>query len=318
MRNKDITTIKPVICVVGPTASGKTSLSQQLALRLNGEVVSADSMQVYKGLDIGTGKIPTNQMLVKHYGIDICNLSNPYSAALFQPYARKCFLDIDARSKRSILCGGTGLYIRSAIDDYSFVDGDQVENPTRQKYTQILENIGNQALWDMLNSKDPQSASLIHPNNSRRVIRAFELLQENTSYAIQFNNLQTLQQKVPAIFIGLQVDPLLLANRISDRVDNMFDCGLVAEVKHLLDSGFRDAITAPQAIGYKEIVACLDNGISLDVARTNIKVASRRYAKRQRTWFRKDKRIAWIDANNLEMQHLLEQIAKTKLIPEIV
>ena len=290
--------MRPVICVVGPTASGKTDVAQLLAQNLGGEVVSADSMQIYRGMDIGTGKLPEEERLVPHFGFDLVNPGEPYSAAVYQQYARECFSDIDYRGKRALLVGGTGLYVRAAIDAYDFPKGEQVDNPVREKWTAYYEENGADELWERLRERDPESASVIHPNNVRRVIRAFELLEEGTTYAIQKENLASIPQAVPAKFIGLAVDPEILNKRIEQRVDNMIECGLVCEVERLLDKGFRQGITAPQAIGYKEIVSALDGDISLDEAIEQIKTATRRYAKRQRTWFRKDTRIAWIDADS--------------------
>lgn len=290
--------MRPVICVVGPTASGKTDVAQLLAQNLGGEVVSADSMQIYRGMDIGTGKLPEEERLVPHFGFDLVNPGEPYSAAVYQQYARECFSDIDKRRKRALLVGGTGLYVRAAIDAYDFPKGEQVDNPVREKWTAYYEDNGADELWERLRERDPESASVIHPNNVRRVIRAFELLEEGTTYAIQKENLASIPQAVPAKFIGLAVDPEILNRRIERRVDNMIDGGLVSEVERLLDKGFREGITAPQAIGYKEIVSALDGDISLDEAIEQIKTATRRYAKRQRTWFRKDTRIAWIDADS--------------------
>ena len=290
--------MSPVICVVGPTASGKTDVAQLLAQNLGGEVVSADSMQIYRGMDIGTGKLPEEERLVPHFGFDLVNPGEPYSAAVYQQYARECFSDIDNREKRALLVGGTGLYVRAAIDAYDFPKGEQVDNPVREKWTAYYEENGADELWERLRERDPESASVIHPNNVRRVIRAFELLEEGTTYATQKENLATIPQAVPAKFIGLAVDPEILNRRIERRVDIMIECGLVSEVKRLLDEGFREGITAPQAIGYKEVVSALDGDISLDEAIEQIKTATRRYAKRQRTWFRKDTRITWIDANS--------------------
>ena len=292
----------PVVCVVGPTASGKTDVAQLLALENGGEIVSADSMQIYRGMDIGTGKLPEGQRLVPHYGFDLVDPGEAYSAAVYQAYARSCFRDISSRGKRPFLAGGTGLYVRAAIDAYDFPKGDQVDNPVRKRWTAFAKEHGAQALWDKLREIDPESAAVVHPNNVRRVVRAFELRTEGTTYAEQKRNLSHIPQEVPAIFLGLAVEPELLKKRIDARVDRMVEQGLVAEVEGLLASGFREGITAPQAIGYKEIVAALDGAITLDEAIAQIKQATRRYAKRQRTWFRKDKRITWINADSANAQ----------------
>lgn len=297
----------PVVCVVGPTASGKTALAQVLALKLGGEVVSADSMQIYRGMDIGTGKLPPSERLVPHHGFDLVDPGQAYSAALYQAYARKRFCDIDARGKRCVLCGGTGFYVRAAIDAYDFPKGAQEGNGLRERLNLFAEECGADALWDLLRTRDPESAAIIPPADVKRVVRAFELLEEGASYAAQRAKLTELPQLVPAVFVGLAVDPDILRKRIDARVDAMVQAGLVSEVKGLLNRGFRTGITAPQAIGYKEIVTALDGEITMDEAIERIKTATRRYAKRQRTWFRKDERIRWIDANGQDVGPLAEQ-----------
>jgi len=288
---------QPIIVIAGPTASGKSELAQAIAESIDGEIISADSMQVYRGMDIGTGKVPASDRRVPHWGLDLVDPGEPFSVALFQEYARKTAAEIDARGKRVVLCGGTGLYIRGVIDGYDYPKGNQVGNPVREKYTALLGEIGPEALWEMLREVDPASAALVHPNNTKRVIRAFELLAEGTTYAEQNANLQVIPQVIPAVFLALAVDPTLLAERIERRVDGMFDAGLVNEVKGLLDRGLRGAVTAPQAIGYKEVVAALDGECTMDEAADQIKLATRRYAKRQRSWFRADSRAQWVDAN---------------------
>lgn len=295
---------QPVICVVGPTASGKTTLAQMLAQQCSGEVVSADSMQVYSGMDIGTGKILPHEQVVPHYGIDLIDPGTPYSAALFQSYARSCFREIDEKQKRAVLCGGTGFYVRAAIDDYDFSQEESTDINLRKHYEDFLHDQGYQALWELLCARDQESAHIIPPADSKRVVRALELLEEGTTYATQRSKLATITQLVPAHFIGLSVDPAILNARIDARVDAMLEAGLVEEVKGLLEAGFREGITAPQAIGYKEIVSALDGDISLDEAIERIKIATHRYGKRQRTWFRKDKRINWISADSSDAESI--------------
>ena len=297
----------PVICIVGPTASGKSSLAQQLALVLDGEVVSADSMQVYKGMDIGTGKVLPDERKVAHHMLDLVNPGEPYSAALFQKQARACFDDIDSRGKRVLLCGGTGFYIRAAIDDYDFAEGEQTGNVVRDTYTAIAQEKGAHALWELLREHDPRSASVIPENDVKRVVRAFEMLDTGESYFERKEKLPAIEQLYPAVFIGLAVDPEKLRNRIDERVDYMVEHGLIEEVEALLDSGFREGVTAPQAIGYKEIVSALDGSVSMEDAVNEIKASTKRYAKRQRTWFRKDKRIHWIDADALNLDDMLAE-----------
>ena len=294
----------PVLCIVGPTASGKSSLAQEVSSQIDGEVVSADSMQVYRGMDIGTGKVPIHERTVPHHGLDIVDPGEPFSAALFQDYARSCFVDIESRGKRPVLCGGTGFYVRAAIDDYRFPKGDQIGNETRDSWLAFAEEHGSQMLWNELRKADPASAEIIPAADVKRVIRAFELLEEGTSYATQKANLANLAQLWPATLVGLAVDAGVLRARIDARVDAMVEEGLVEEVENLIAAGFEQAITAPQAIGYKEIVAYLHGTVSFDEAIESIKTATHRYAKRQRTWFRKDKRISWLDATEFDLERL--------------
>ena len=297
----------PVVCVVGPTASGKSDLAQRIALALDGEVVSADSMQVYRGMDIGTGKVPERERVVPHHGLDLVDPGEPFSAALFQRYARACFEQIASRGKRIVLAGGTGFYVRAAIDGYDFPAGEQANNAVRDRYNAIAQNQGPASLWEMLRGRDPESAALIPAADVKRVVRAFELLEDGTSYARQKERLASIPQVVPAVFVGLKVDPDVLRARIDRRVDAMVRDGLVDEVRGLLQAGFREGITAPQAIGYKEIVDVFDGRSTLDEAIAQIKVSTHRYAKRQRTWFRKDTRIRWLDADSGDMETLTEQ-----------
>lgn len=303
----DRNTRKPVICIVGPTASGKSALAQLIALEVDGEIVSADSMQIYRGMDIGTGKVPESQRVVKHYGLDLVDPGEPWSAALFQEYARRCFDEIEARGKWPILCGGTGFYVRAAVDDFDFPKGEQVGNELRDSLNAYAQNEGAHVLWERLRKADPESAAIIPENDVKRVVRAFELLEEGLSYADQKEKLAHIGQYKPSVFIGLAVDPDTLRQRIRNRVDEMVAQGLVEEVQTLLAGGFRQGITAPQAIGYKEIVQALDEGRGLDGALEEIKVATCRYAKRQRTWFRREKRVHWIDATRLDMGTMLSE-----------
>lgn len=302
--------LQPVVCIVGPTASGKTDAAQIVAAALDGEVVSADSMQIYRGMDIGTGKLPAEERIVPHHGFDLVDPGEPYSAALFQDFARAAFRDIESRGRRSVLCGGTGLYVRAAIDAYEFPAGDQEANPVREQWTAFAEKHGTQALWDELHRRDPASAEVLHPNNVRRVVRAFELLEEGRSYAEQKRNLAAIPEAVPSVQFGLAVDPAILAARIDARVDAMVAAGLVEEVRGLMDAGFREGVTAPQAIGYKEIVAALEGRCTMEDAVAAIKQATRRYAKRQRTWFRRDARIRWINADAGDAEAVAGEILK--------
>lgn len=299
--------MRKVICVVGPTGSGKSDLAQELACALDGEIVSADSMQIYAGMDIGTGKVMPHERRVPHFGLDLVDPGQPYSASLFQEYARSCFKDISVRGKQPILCGGTGFYVRAAIDDYDFPNGEQVDNPVRDFYNAMALKQGGQAVWDALHEKDPESADAIHPNNVKRVIRALELNSEGVRYVDQLASLGSIEQKVPAVFVGLSHPRELLYERINARVDGMVEAGLVAEVRRLLDEGFRDGVTAQQAIGYKEIVEAFEGGCTMEEAIESIKQSTRRYAKRQISWFGKDKRVTWLEAQGKTACQLAEE-----------
>lgn len=301
------------LCVVieGPTASGKSDVAQQVALKLSGEVVSADSMQVYKGMDIGTAKLAKSQRLVPHHLIDILDPGEPFSAQLFQTLGRNAIKEIGSRSRVPILCGGTGLYVQAVLEDMQFPKGDQEHNPIREYYEKVAQEKGNEVVWNILKEKDPISASLIHVNNVRRVIRALEMYHQGISYADQVKNIKCLPEIVPSLRFGLQRDPKKLAERINVRVDAMVEQGLVQEVKDLLNAGFRSALTAPQAIGYKEIVSYLDGSSSLGEAIESIKTATRRYAKRQRTWLRRDSRITMLDADSLTLDQIASIIVNS-------
>ncbi len=300
-----------VIAILGPTASGKSELAQQVALALGGEVVSADSMQVYRGMDIGTAKLPACEMQVPHHLIDILDPGQAFSAQLFQELSRNAFAEIFAKGKVPVLCGGTGLYIQAALEDMRFPKGEQLHNPIRQKYEQMAKQQGSAAVWDELYRLDEDSAHAIHPNNVRRVIRALEMHEQGISYAKQVSGMKDLPEVVPSLRFGLDRDPKILADRINTRVDAMFELGLVDEVKHLLDCGLRAALTAPQAIGYKEVVAALDGECTLDEAREQIKTATRRYAKRQRSWLRRDARLIHLNADELSSEELLAAVLET-------
>lgn len=299
---------RAVLCIVGPTASGKSNLAIEAARRLDGEILSADSMQIYKNMDIGTAKINVADCEIKHYGIDIIDPSQSYSAALFQDYGRSVIDEIYRKGKLPILCGGTGFYIRAVIDDYRFADGEQKNNPIRDKYNELLLMHGPEYIWSELNDKDRTSAQIIHPNDSKRVIRALELAHIGQSYAERQKSLQDIESRYPAIFVGIDIDRAKLRKRIDMRVDKMVSDGLVQEVQRLLDQGYRDAITSIQAIGYKEIIDAIDGKCSFEDAFERIKISTKQYAKRQMTWFRHDKRINWIDGNDSTIDEMADKV----------
>lgn len=299
---------RPVIVIVGPTASGKSSLAQNVALQIDGEVVSADSMQVYRYMNIGTAKIPAEQQKIPHHLIDVVDPGQPYSAQLFQTQARAAFSDIENRGKVPILCGGTGFYVQAALEDMRFPEGEQQSNQLRDELECFRLAHGNHELWEHLNKKDSRSAALIHPNNFKRVIRALEMLENGVSYADQSKNIKVLPPVVPSLKFFLEVDPDVLRVRIDERVEHMRKAGLVEEVSDLLESGFEKALTAPQAIGYKEIIAAKRGEVTLDEAFERIKIATKRYAKRQRSWFRRDEQLISLDADHLSIEEMTSAI----------
>ena len=299
-----------VISVVGPTASGKSALADSLCVALGGEVVSADSMQVYRGMDVGTAKTPPVERRVPLRCVDLVDIGQPYSAALFAEDAHACIDGLLAQGKVPVVCGGTGLYVRAALEDMGFPEGEQVDNPVRARYEALASQMGNDAFHALLAAQDPASAMLIHPNNVRRVVRAFERLEQGSSYAAEHKTLQRRQDRHVTLHIGLTMPRDMLYKRINARVDKMMELGLVDEVRGLMDEGLADALTSKQAIGYKEIIAALKGEISMADAVEDIKRSSRRYAKRQYTWFNADKRIHWFDVSALTFDELTQQAVK--------
>lgn len=288
----------PVLAVVGPTAVGKTSLAEELAVRAHGTIVSADSMQVYRGMDIGTAKPAISERRVPYACIDLVEPGEPFSAALYQRCARAAIDDGLSRGVLPVLAGGTGLYVRAALDEMRFPAGEAA-SPARGRIEALAAEIGAAALHERLAESDPASAALIHPNNTRRVVRALEMLGEGATYADQAAAFTARTPAYRAVILGLTMERAALYARIDARVDAMVAAGLLEEVRGLLERGFRDALTATQAIGYKELVPVVEAGAPLADAVAAIKQATRRYAKRQLTWFRADPRVRWLDVTEL-------------------
>ncbi len=290
-----------VIAVVGPTAVGKSALAEALALELGGEIVSADAMQVYRGMDIGTAKPKAAERVVPHHCIDLVAPGEFYSAARFQHDARGAIADIATRGLVPVLCGGTGLYVRAALDDWSFPRGEAA-TPGRARLEALATELGPVPLHALLAERDPEAAARIHPNNVRRVVRALEMLEGGMSYAEQAARFTQRRSVYDAVVLGLTMNRERLYARIDERVDSMLAAGLLDEVRALMARGFREALTATQAIGYKELVRVIENGADPGEATASIKQATRRYAKRQMTWFRADPRILWLDVTELSPQ----------------
>lgn len=283
-----------VLAIVGPTASGKTALSIKLAKLLNGEIINGDSMQVYKGLDIGTAKITHEEMEdIPHHLIDIKEPKDSFSVAEYQQLVRAKIAEIQTRGKLPILVGGTGLYVQSVLYDFQFTE-DRVDEAVRDAYYEELKKLGPEAMHEKLQRIDPQSAAVIHPNNTRRVIRALEIAEHSDTTKSAKSQNQARESMYRHVILGLHVDREQLYERINMRVNNMIEQGLVSEARHLWDHGIID-VQAVQAIGYKEIYAYFRNDISLEEAVEQIKQNSRRYAKRQLTYFRNKFPITWIE-----------------------
>jgi tRNA dimethylallyltransferase len=285
----------PVVAIVGPTGVGKTAVGEEIAVRLGGEIVSADSMQVYRGMDVGTAKQPSSLRRVPHHLLDVAEPGEHYSVALYQRAARATIDDVLARGHAPVLVGGSGLYVRAALDDMVFPSG-QPASRTRERFEQLAAELGPEGLHAYLAERDPEAAALIHRNNTRRVLRALEMLEgDGVSYADQHALLAERRAVYRACYVGLTMDRSELYARIDRRVDAMLAAGLLDEVRSLLGAGYRHALTAAQAIGYKELVPVIEHGADLGAAVDTIKQATRRYAKRQLTWFRADPRVRWVD-----------------------
>jgi tRNA dimethylallyltransferase len=291
---KKVDSKQKVLVIIGPTAVGKTKLSIELAKRLHGEIISGDSMQIYRGMDIGTAKITTEEMEgVPHYLIDIKNPDESFSVAEFQELVRTKIAEISNRGKLPMIVGGTGLYIQSVIFDYQFSEAPGDENLRRQLEERANE-IGNEALHLELSKIDPKSAGQIHPNNTRRVIRALEIYYRTGKTMSETQQDQQPEALYDTALVGLTMDREKLYNRINYRVDLMVEQGLIEEVQKLYDQGLQTC-QAIQAIGYKEIYDYLDGRVTLPEAVDNLKKNSRHYAKRQLTWFRNKMDVKWFD-----------------------
>ncbi|WP_339249836.1 tRNA (adenosine(37)-N6)-dimethylallyltransferase MiaA [Sporosarcina sp. FSL W8-0480] len=285
-----------VIAIVGPTASGKTALSIELAKMLDGEIINGDAMQVYKGLDIGTAKIKEDEKDgVPHHLFDVKGPSESFSVAEYQFAVRNCIDDILRRGKQPIIVGGTGLYIQSVLFDFRFTDEASDETVRTALETELATDGGPERLYNRLLALDPNSAEKIHPNNHRRIIRALEIIEVTGKTK---NEHEKGKGRIPVydhLIIGMDMDREVLYDRINRRVDQMMEEGLLAEASDLWDNGIRN-VQSVQAIGYKEIHMYLEGKLSLDDATSLIKQNTRHYAKRQMTYFRNKMDVFWVDA----------------------
>lgn len=279
----------PVIAVVGPTGSGKSDLAVHLALELDGEVINADAMQFYRGMDIGTAKITeTERRGVPHHLLDILDVTEEASVSDFQRRARAAIADIHRRGRRAILAGGSGLYVRAALDVLEFPGTDP---EIRARLERENDAAGTAPLLERLQDVDPVSAGRL--GDARRIIRALEVFElTGRPFSSFMPNREYFQ---PAVQIGLEVDRDMLKKRLADRVHRMVDDGLLAEVERLDAAGLRRGRTAPRALGYAQFLKVLDGEADVAQAAEETIVATRQFARRQLTWFRADPRITWLD-----------------------
>ncbi|WP_088105173.1 tRNA (adenosine(37)-N6)-dimethylallyltransferase MiaA [Halalkalibacter urbisdiaboli] len=297
-----------LIVIVGPTAVGKTALGVYLAKAFNGEVISGDSMQVYKGMDIGTAKVTDEERQgVPHYLIDIKEPEESFSVAEFQERCIPLIQELNKEGKLPFLVGGTGLYVNAVIHRFDFTIKPVDDVNYRKELEAFATKHGNEALYQQLRNVDPKATEVIHPNNVRRVIRALEVYHVT---GVPFSEQQTEENQdspYDVIMIGLTMDREMLYQRINERVDLMIKSGLIEEVKSLKERGIKNCQSV-QAIGYKEIYDYLDGNCSKEEAIETLKQNSRRYAKRQLTWFRNKADATWFDMTSREKVEIFSEI----------
>ena len=282
------TDMKKVLVIAGPTASGKSGFAVECAKRFNGEIISGDSIQIYRGLDIGSAKIREDEKQgIVHHLIDIKDAGESYSVKEFQALGRELIDDISERGKLPIVAGGTGLYIKALLYDYTFFDEEVKDNP--------YEELSNQEIYDILSVEDPDSLKKIHVNNRKRLVRALNVLRKHGQGISEIASKQEHKPLYDAFIIGLNRDRSVLYNDINLRVDRMFDEGLENEVRSLVDKGISFDMQSMQGIGYREFRGYFEGAASLDETREMIKKDTRNFAKRQMTWFKNQMDIAWCD-----------------------
>jgi tRNA dimethylallyltransferase len=283
--------LPPIVAVVGATASGKSDLALDLAAALGGEIVNTDAMAVYRGMDIGTAKLPVAERRgIEHHLLDYVGVDEPLSVAQFQRDARRVMTEIRGRGAVPVLVGGSALYTRAVLDRFEFPGTDEA---VRRRLEAELAEVGAPLLHERLAEVDPVAAGNILVDNGRRIVRALEVVEiTGRPYSA---TLPVLEYADPlSVQIGVDIDRPTLDERIERRVEGMFTAGLVAEVERLLAAGLREGRTAASAIGYREVAAYLDGELTLDKARERTVTATRRFARRQDSWFRKDARVTWV------------------------
>jgi tRNA dimethylallyltransferase len=283
----------PVVAVVGPTATGKSELGLALAERLDGEVVNADAMQLYRGMDVGTAKLPFDQRRgIAHHQLDVLEVREEASVAAYQRHARADIAAIRSRGRMALLVGGSGLYVRAALDRLEI---PPTERTVRARLEAELADVGVDVLRARLVRLDPAAAAAIEPRNGRRIVRALEVV-ELTGRPFSAS-LPTREHLLPTVVLGLAADRSLLDERINERVRRMWRLGLVDEVETLVAQGLRDGRTASKALGYSQVLAHLDGTMTPEGAQEATAAATRRYARRQESWFRADPRVIWLPSD---------------------
>jgi tRNA dimethylallyltransferase len=294
------------IVICGATATGKSDLAVSLATEIGAEIINADSMQIYKGMDIGTAKLPlTERGGIEHHMLDVLEVTEDSTVAWYQGLAREAVNAIHDRGKHAIIVGGTGLYIKSILDDLNFPDTDAV---VRQRLTEEAKEFGIVQLFQRLEALDPAAAAAIDRQNERRVIRALEVI-EITGQPFTANLPRENSSLYPdALQFGLVMDRAELGARVEARVDRMWETGFVAEVDRLIDEGITRATTARRALGYAQIIAMRNGEIPESLAIEETKRATRQYVRRQETWFSRDARINWISPTQPRLETVIKKI----------
>jgi tRNA dimethylallyltransferase len=297
------------IVICGATATGKSDLAVALAQEIGAEIINADSMQIYKGMDIGTAKLaPDERGGIEHHMLDVLSVSQDSTVAWYQELARQSVTQIHGRGKNAIIVGGTGLYIKSILDDLNFPDTDA---DVRQKLTEEAKEFGIVQLFQRLELLDPAAAAAIDRQNERRVIRALEVI-EITGKPFTANLPREDSSLYPdALQFGLVMDRAELGERVEARVDRMWESGFVDEVDRLISEGITEATTARRALGYSQIIAMRSGEITEELAIEETKRATRQYVRRQETWFSRDARIKWISPTQPRLETVLEKINST-------
>lgn len=311
---------RPLIILTGPTAVGKTALSIGLAKAVDGEIISADSMQVYRKMNIGTAKIQQSEMQgVRHHLIDILDPGEDFNVVLFKKYALEAMKDIYSRGKIPVVVGGTGFYIQALLYDINFEDNDN-DMSYREELQTLAAEHGNSYIHDMLAGVDPESAEKIHENNVKRVIRALEFYKKTGTKISEHNEAES-QKESPYNFeyFVLNDDRQKLYDRIDRRIDIMLEDGLLDEVKSLVDEGYSRDFVSMQGLGYKEMIDYIQERYTLDEAVYTLKRDTRHFAKRQVTWFKREKQVTWVNKNEFDseadiLSFMIERLREKEII----